>query len=60
MASILNMVIEKPMLLTIVSAVPVFSFGADWATSVENCGESEITVVLQVNIKTRKRKKGIL
>ena len=41
----LNIVIEKPMQLTIVSAVPFFSPIAFLATSVEKRGESAITTI---------------
>lgn len=47
----LTMVIEKPMQLTIVSDVPLDCAGADWATMVENKGESAMTTNPQ---KTRK------
>ena len=47
----LIIVIEKPMQLTIVSAVPFFSAIAFCATSVEKRGESAITTIPQ---KTRK------
>ena len=46
----LKMVIEKPMQLTRVSNEPFTSGGAFWAMSVENMGESTITIILQ---KTR-------
>jgi hypothetical protein len=39
----LMIVIEKPMQVTMVSAVPFVSAGAFWATSVEKSGESAIT-----------------
>jgi len=39
----LIMVIAKPIQLTIVKAVPLFSAGAFFATSVENNGESAMT-----------------
>ena len=35
---------EKPIAFIIASAEPIFSFGANWAASAENCGESAITV----------------
>ena len=41
--------------VTIVRAVPLFSAGADCATSVENCGESATT--LKPHIKENKRNK---
>ena len=47
----------KPMEVTIVNAVPLFSAGADCATKVENCGESAVTVIPQI-IKKNKNKNG--
>ena len=55
----LMIVIEKPMQLTMVRAVPIDAFGAVWATNVENCGESEITTNPQKNRKSRNKKGGI-
>lgn len=52
----LMMVIKKPALVTIVSAVPFCSVDAFCATSVENIGESAITIHPQ---KTRKEIKTI-
>ena len=45
---------EKPIEVTIVSAVPLFWGGADWATKVENCGESATTVNPQIKSISRK------
>lgn len=45
--SMLTMVIEKPMQLTIVRAVPLSFFGALFATKVENRGESATTTIPQ-------------
>jgi len=50
---ILKMVIENPILLTMVSDVPLDSAAAFWATRVENSGESAITAIPQVNKKIR-------
>jgi len=47
----LNMVIENPRQLTMVSAVPFISAGAFWATIVDKSGESATTTIPQ---KTRK------
>ena len=41
------MVIAKPMLFTIVNAVPLVSDFVLWATSVENSGESATTIIPQ-------------
>src|SRR5215203_659673 len=54
---ILTIVIAKPIEVTIVKAVPLFAAGADCATRVENCGESETTVNPQIN-KTNKKNPG--
>lgn len=45
----LTIVIANPIDVTIVKAVPLFATGADWATRVENCGESDTTVNPQIN-----------
>lgn len=45
----LTIVIAKPILTTIVNAVPTTSLGALCATSTENCGESVITTMLHTN-----------
>lgn len=45
----LTIVIAKPIDVTIVNAVPLLAAGADCATSVENCGESDTTVKPQIN-----------
>ena len=50
----LAIVIAKPIDVTIVKAVPVFSTGADCATRVENCGESEATVNPQIRSSNKK------
>ena len=52
---ILIIVIEKPMELTIVSAVPFISAGAFWATSVEKRGESAMTTIPQKSKKITNR-----
>src|SRR5829696_1065844 len=52
----LTIVMKNPMEVTIVSAVPLYCRIVDCATRVENCGESETTVVPQINKK--KRNKG--
>jgi len=44
----LTIVIANPIEVTMVNAVPLFSAGADCATRVENCGESETTVSPQI------------
>ena len=49
------MVIANPTLVTKVNAVPFISGSAVWATNAENCGESEITVIPHIIMKTRKR-----
>ncbi len=46
--SMLSTVIKKPIEVDIVSAVPFASGGADWATRVENCGESAVTAIPHV------------
>ena len=56
------MVIENPMLFTIVSAVPLVSFSELFATNVENNGESAITTMPQksrkpINTKLESHKK---
>ena len=53
----LKIVIKKPMLVTMVSAEPTYSFGAVCAVSVENWGESPAIVTPHIiritkNIKT--------
>ena len=53
---ILIIVKEKPIQFTIVSAVPFSSWGADFATKVENKGESAITAIPQKSKKVRNRK----
>ena len=50
------MVIEKPIQLTMVNAVPLNSAGALFATKVENKGESAITTKPQKIRKTIKIK----
>jgi hypothetical protein len=50
-----NIVIEKPRQLTIVSAVPLMWTLQFVATSVENNGESAITVAPQNSMKIRKK-----
>src|SRR5687768_3926966 len=47
----LMMVMEKPIQLTMVNAVPRLSTGAFCATNVENRGESAITTHPQINRK---------
>ena len=47
----LTIVMEKPMQLTIVSAVPFISPEAFWATRVEKRGESAITTMPQNSMK---------
>jgi hypothetical protein len=44
----LKIVMENPMQLTIVKAVPFDSVGAFWATKVEKRGESAITAIPQI------------
>ena len=44
------------MQVTSVSAVPLYSGGAVWATSAENCGESEMTVIPQQIMNNKKIK----
>ena len=48
----LIIVIENPIQLTIVKAVPLSFDGAFWATKVENKGESAITTIPQNSKKT--------
>ena len=50
----LAMVMAKPIDVTMVNAVPLFSDGADCATRVENCGESETTVNPHINRSNKK------
>lgn len=50
----LAMVIAKPILLTIVSAVPWILSGAFWAIRVENIGESDTTVMPHITMKPMK------
>jgi len=45
----LTIVIANPIEVTMVNAVPLFEIGADCATRVENCGESDTTVIPQIN-----------
>ena len=52
-SSMLTTVIENPIQVTIVKAVPFDAAGAYWATIVENIGESAITN------KPQKIRKGI-
>ena len=47
------MVIANPTLVTNVSAVPFDSVGAVCATSAENWGESDITVIPHITMNTR-------
>ena len=47
------MVIENPMQVINVSAVPLCCGGAVCATNAENCGESAITIRLQKNTNTK-------
>ena len=54
MICILTIVIEKPMQLTMVSAVPLEVSGAACATSVEKSGESATTEIPQVKRNTIK------
>lgn len=49
--SILNMVMENPIQLTMVNAVPLIFTGALAATKVENCGESAMTTIPQKSKK---------
>ena len=49
----LTMVMEKPMQVIKVSAVPLCCGGAHCATSAENCGESDITDKLHININPK-------
>ena len=49
----LTMVMAKPMQLTIVRADPTSSFGAVYATRVENWGESPTTTIPQKIKKER-------
>ena len=51
----LTIVIANPIDVTIVNPVPLFAAGADWATRVENCGESDTTVNPQINKINRKK-----
>jgi len=53
------MVTANPTELTMVRAVPLLSVGADWATKVDNCGESAITAMPQSIIKAKKMLDGI-
>src|SRR4026207_1747309 len=50
----LIIVMANPIQVTKVNAVPLYSGGAVCATSAENWGESEITVIPQTIIKPRK------
>jgi hypothetical protein len=47
----LKIVMENPIQVTKVNAVPLYSGGAVCATNVENCGESEMTVIPHMIIK---------
>lgn len=51
---ILTILIEKPIQLTRVNAVPFNCAGAEEATMVENCGESDTTTMPQ-NENTSKK-----
>ena len=53
----LTIVIANPIEVTMVNAVPLFAAGADCATRVENCGESDTTVIPQIN-KINKKNAG--
>lgn len=48
------MVMEKPMQVTRVMAVPFCSGGAETATRAENCGESDTTVIPQITMRDKK------
>src|SRR3982751_1483097 len=50
----LMMVIENPIHVTIVRAVPLCATSAEFATIVENCGESAVTAMPQRMIITKK------
>ena len=50
------MVMENPIQVTRVIAVPFCSGGAETATRAENCGESETTVIPQRTIMDKKKK----
>lgn len=49
----LKIVIEKPIQLIVVSAVPLILGSALWATMVENKGESAITTIPQKSKNTK-------
>ena len=50
------MVMENPIQVTRVIAVPFCSGGAETATRAENWGESETTVIPQSTIRDKKKK----
>src|SRR3712207_3236496 len=56
--NILTTVMENPMHVMKVNAVPLFSGGAVCATNAENCGESAITARLHTNRKMMNTKNG--
>src|SRR2546421_153878 len=56
----LTIVMANPAEVTMVSAVPLLSGGADCATRVENCGESATTVIPHITSTDKNPKGGSL